>query len=253
MSNSILLLIGTAIAVVDLAVFIYTAYWSLAIRNALAVKLYRRRGLWVGAIATYFVVFFLFIASSRVLGLDDPTYLRYAAGILAYFGALTFFFWIDSTIRVARRSDPLRRDSLHWSRLRWFFGFLIFVGTFFALLFNPTSVTYVQATPLYGPTGGIILIGGIALLRSASRSADLSLRKHLKWFGIFALLTWATTVVEGEIFANHLVPDQAILQTVSYSLFLVSAYSLYRCARSLAPLAPMPLTEENAADSATSA
>jgi hypothetical protein len=249
MSDSLVLFIDTAIAVVDTAVFLYTVYWALAIRNALSVKLYRRRALWIGAIATYFVAFFLFITSSTALGLNDPTYTRYASGILAYFGALTFFVWIDSSIRVARRSDPLRRDTLHWSKLRWFFGFLIIVGTFFALLFNATSVTFVRATPFYGPVGLVILLGGIALLRSASRSGDLSLRRHLKWFGLFAVLAWATTIAESEAFANFLLPDQGVLQAVTYSLFLVSSYSLYKSARSLVPLAPMPAAGQPVADS----
>ena len=240
MPSSALTLLEIFLALVNIGLFLYTGYISLAIRGALSVRLFRQRALWVAAIGGYFAVFFVFVAALAYLGTVDPDVVRILTGVLAYAGGLAFFVWIDSTIRVARRSDPLKRDGLHWSLLRWFLGFLVIVGTYFGLIFNVSSVAFVQATPLYGPVGLTLLLGGIALLRSATRSNDITLRQHLKWFGVFAILAWATTIVESDVFVKGLGADQGVLQAISYAVFVFSAYSLNRSARSLVPLSSMP-------------
>jgi predicted small integral membrane protein len=236
MSDSIPVLLCTLLALFDAVIFLYTSYLSFEIRNVLAVKLYRRRALWVAGIGAYFVAFFIFATVANTFSIPDETPLSVITGIFAYAGGVAFFVWINSTINVSRRSDPLRRDSLHWSQLRWFFGFLIFVGTFFGIIFNLTTlVEFVRATPLYGPVGLVLLVGGIATYRSATRSADIGLRTHLRWFGLFAILAWATTALESGIFANVLIPDQTALDALSYAIFLIGGYALYRSARSLLP------------------
>jgi hypothetical protein len=234
-----------AIAILDVGVFLYGAYWALEIRKALAIPLYRRQALWVGAIGVYFALFF-FTVVGRILGVVSfgmSIATSVAAGAFIYAGVVMFFAWIDSTITIARRSDPLRRNTLKWSVFRWFFGFFVVVGTLLAFVFNAAyALTFAQATPLYGPIGGILLFGAIALLLSGKRSGDLVLRKHLKWFGLFTGILWITSAAEGthplqQAFTNP------IVQAVSYSLFAVSAYFLYRSAKSLVPIGRLPLPD----------
>ena len=230
-------------AVLDAVAFLYGAYWALEIGKALRSPLYGKQALWVGAIGVYFAAFFLLSALALALGLPgfgSNTATDVAVGAFLYIGVIMFFVWIDSTIKVARRSDPLRRNTLRWSKLRWFLGIFVVVGTFFALAFNiGTAVDFAHATPLYGPIGGVLFFGAIALLLSAKRSGDTVLKRHLKWFGLFAVLLWATSGVEGTSVFRSSANDPFIL-AVSYVVFAAAAYFLYKSARSLAPIAQLP-------------
>jgi hypothetical protein len=235
--------LAAAVAAFDVGVFAYGAYWALEIRKALISPLYRRQALWVGAIAIYLAAFFLSIGLGQTLGVKsfgDTQASRVAVGAFIYIGAVMFFVWIDSTIRIARRSDPLRRNTLKWGLLRWFFGFFVIIGTFLALLFNAAqALDFAQATPLYGPIGAILLFGAIALLKSGRRSADPVLKTHLKWFGLFAGFLWATSGAEGTT-VWRAASNDPLVRVVSYLLFAIAAYFLYRSARSLAPIAQLP-------------
>lgn len=235
--------LAVAVAVLDVGVFAYSAYWALEMRKALFSPIYRRQALWVGAIAIYFTGFFLSIGLGQTLGIrgfGTSLASTLAVGAFIYVGVVMFFVWIDSTVKIARRSDPLRRDTLKWSVLRWFFGFFVVVGTFFALFFNAAqALDFAQATPLYGPIGAILLFGAIALLKSGRRSADPVLKTHLRWFGLFAGFLWATSAAEGTSVWRAALSDP-LVQVVSYLLFATAAYFLYRSARSLAPVAPLP-------------
>jgi hypothetical protein len=234
------LIFAVAIVVLDVLVFSYATYWAFAIGKSLVSPLYRRQALWVGAIGIYFTAFFLFIGLAQTLGINftDNIASSIAVGAFIYVGVVTFFVWIDSTIRVARRSDPLRRNTLKWSGLRWVFGFFVFVGTFFGLVFNSTqALNAVQSTPLYGTIGIVLLLGSIALIKGGRRSADLVLKAHLRWFGLFAAFLWGTI---GSIGPLHTAIGDPTVEVVSGTLFAVAAYFLYRTARSLVPIAQLP-------------
>ena len=237
-------IVVTVVAVADIAVFAYGAYWASEIRRALASPLYRRQGLWVEAIGVYFVVFFLLVVIARALGagpLSETSGLGVAAVAFVYVGVVMFFVWIDSSVKLARRSDPLRRDTLKWSVLRWLLGFGVIVGSLFAIVFNSAqALDFSRATPLYGPIGATLLLGAIALYLSGKRSRDLVLRRHLVWFGLFAAFLWVTSAVVGSSYWRSLRGD-AWVDLVSYTFFAVSACFLYKSARSLAPVSPLPL------------
>jgi hypothetical protein len=222
------------------ALFSYGAYWALTIRKALMSYLYRRQALWVGQVAIYFVAQSVFIALAIFY---DATgfYVNLLAAAFIVIGFAAIFVWIDSTVLVARRSDPLQRDTLHWSRLRYFIGIFSTIGLFFNIIFNvvfanPSSSSFILlgSPPLLGFIGLILLFGAIALLLSARRSGDMTLRRHLKWFGLGAGLLWVT----GQIGAPWAKAngDSIIAPIVTYSLFAVAAYCFYRSAKSLVPL-----------------
>src|SRR5438132_8165890 len=122
--------ISTVSIIVSLVVgslFSYSAYWALTIRKVLMSYLYRRQALWVGGVATYFVAQSAFVASAIFYNATG-FYVNLLAAAFIAVGTAATFVWIDSTVLVARRSDPLQSDTLHWSKLRYFIGITQAVG-----------------------------------------------------------------------------------------------------------------------------
>ena len=229
------------------ALFSYGAYWALTIRKALMGYLYRRQALWVGWVAIYFVAQSAFIALAIFYNATGFYVDLLAAAFIAV-GFVAIFVWIDSTVLVARRSDPLQRDTLRWSKLRYFIGITSTIGLFFNLIFNliftnssGSSYILLGSPPLLGFIGTILLLGAIALLLSARRSGDMTLRRHLKWFGLGAGLLWITGQV-GAPWARAS-GDSILVPIITYSLFAVAAYCFYRSAKSLVPLGRLAVAD----------
>ncbi|HEV2389432.1 MAG TPA: hypothetical protein VGS04_01790, partial [Nitrososphaerales archaeon] len=114
------------VAALNVGVFLYGAYWALEIRKALAAPLYKRQSLWVGVIGSLFALFFLVVVGLSVGSVSDVSgnsVATFTVAAFIYVITVMFFVWIDSTMKIARRSDPLRRNTLRWSGLRWFLGF----------------------------------------------------------------------------------------------------------------------------------
>ncbi len=242
--------ISTVSIILSIAVatlFSYGAYWALTIRKVLMTHLYRRQALWVGGVATYFVAQSAFIASAIFYNATG-FYVNLLAAAFIAIGFGVIFVWIDSTILVARRSDPLLRDTLRWSKLRYFIGFASTVGLFFNVLLNVVftnssdpSYILLGYPPLLGYIGTILFLGAIALLLSAKRSGDMTLRRHLKWFGSSAALLWVTGQA-GSPWARA-TGGSILVPIVTYSLFAIAAYCLYRSAKSLVPLGRLSLAD----------
>ena len=210
------------------AIFGYSAYWAFALRRVLMQHLYRRQASWVGWMAIYFVVIstFLTLALSFNVNLLPINIL---GGLLISSGFIVLFFWIDSTIRVARRSDPLYRDSGRWSKLRYLWGIATIGGAIGALVDSIFSGFTTVA-----PFSGALLFGAITLLLSAKRSGDPTLRMHLKWMGLCIFILWLGNQIIGPLF--NIITDAYLVETIALALVGLSAYSLYRSARSLAPI-----------------
>jgi len=222
------------------ALFAYGAYWAFAIRKALMSFLYKRQALWVGGVAVYFVIQLAFVALAILYGATG-VYINVLAAAFIAVGFAVVFVWIDSTVIIARRSDPLQRDTLRWSKLRYFIGITTTIGLFFNVLFNvifadnsTTPYDLLGTPPLVGFIGTLLLLGAIALLLSARRSGDMTLRLHLKWFGVGAALLWIAGQI-GSPWAK-VSNEPVAVPIITYSLFIISAYSFYRSAKSLVPL-----------------
>jgi len=215
----------------------YDAYWSLALRRALRVRAYSRQALIVGSFSVYGVVLFFLFYLVYFLA---PSLLNSQLGTLqeALYVVLPpiAFAWIDSSIRVGRRTDPLLRDPLQWSKARfvlWPLLLLSLLGFF----------------PLRGGLNGtailsfiIIGISVLPILMAAKWSGDRYYRRSLAWSG-FAL---AILVVQNIGF-NTLMPGLGTGLIYSSSGFIWSIlanfvavpllfYGVYMCARSLVPL-----------------
>ena len=204
-------------------VFAYPVFWALSIRRALAVKLYRNQALGLALMCVAFM-----------LGSFDPTGATYSLFLFIV------FYWIDLSFRAARRSDPLLRDSIHWSSLRivlWPVNFLqIPVAIYIALAafgYLPPAggvVSSVQAIPFFATAGS-----GVALaIVVGRRSADGTLRAQLIWFGLFVFVQFAIITVAAVNSFNG---------AVYFVGFEFAAFALYKSARSLVPLNMISIPE----------
>jgi hypothetical protein len=138
MSTSLELILTITLAeIIPAAIFLYDAYWSLEIRKALASPIYRSHALWQGAVS---ITIGMAIFATYTNGLVISTLL------VVYYTVffVVVFAFIDSTIKVARRSDPLLRPILKWETIRiagWCsIGALTIVNSFsdeFYLLVHP--------------------------------------------------------------------------------------------------------------------
>ena len=220
----------------------YSAYWSLGLARALRAKFYSRQALIVGLFSVYGTVVLVTFYITYFL---DPSLLNSPIGTLqqamyAVLAPLTFA-WIDSSIRVGRRTDPVRRDPLRWSRTRLVLWPLLLISLIgFYPLHNGISETALISFALVG-------VSVPAILTAAKWSGDPYFRRSLKWFG-FAL---AVLVVQNVGF-NTLMPGlgtgvvyspTGLYWSIVANLVLVPVlfYGIYMCARSLVPLNRIPV------------
>lgn len=217
---------------VVVAVFSYSAYWAFIIMRALQQGLYKKQALWVGGMAIYFVALSTFLTFALTFNVNFLP-INILGGLLISSGFIVIFLWIDSTIRVARRSDPLSRDALRWSKLRYLWAFITTGGAIGALA---TSITTGFSTA--APFGGALFFGAIALIISARRSGDPTLRRHLKWTAFCIFMLWLGSQAEQPL--SRAFADNNLVQAVTFALVAMGAYGLYRSARSLVPMGHIP-------------
>src|SRR6266566_1329814 len=226
--------------VLVVGLFSCAAYWAFIIRKALVTGLYRKQALWAGTMGLYLVSLSTFLTIALSFNLTTLS-VNILGGLLISSGFIVLFAWIDSTVRVARRSDPLLRDTLRWSRLRYFIGFVTVFGAISALL---TSIN--SGFALVAPFGGALFFGAIALLISARRSGDTTLRRHLKWMGLAIAMLWLASQLTG-ILCRIFPAGSITSEVITYSVVVVGGFCLYRSARSLVPLGHMPLPDASLA------
>lgn len=214
----------------------YGAYWAFEIRRALAIRLYRSQALGIGLLAVSVGLAQLYYTGSSFYGW--PPELSFVSIL---FFALALLYWTNTSIGAARQSDPLLRDMFHWTRLRLLCVALIIAAVAYDsanILYNVLNGHAVTATAtgFLGITFAIpvlvpVIAAAIVLPVVGLRSKDPVLRRHLVWFGLFAVFLLAFIEVLSSAFTD---PLQAILvQDVG---LLLGAYCLYRSVKSLAPI-----------------
>jgi hypothetical protein len=241
MSDSLGFIIAIVIGeIVPSAIGLYAAYWAFSIRRALAGRIYRSHALWLGAACILF-------AGTNFLTYSPNATINAILNVYYVILIAILFAFIDSTVRVARRSDPLLRSILRWEKLRialW--TDVVMLGIFFVTV----TVFFPSVPPGINAVVGYVLItalftfpfigGGPALLIGARRSKDPVLRGSLKWLGVAFLLL----VVVGSLVSSVVSSIPGITQFDQYYSYaaipsgiiaLISAYAFYRSARSLAP------------------
>jgi hypothetical protein len=243
-STTILVIVRWIVLAIVAAPYVYAVYWGLAIRRGLVMRTYRNQALAMSAIAGYFVLGWIV---GNVFG-NQSQVLLFALFSLS--SDATIFFWLDATVRVARRSDPYERDNLHWSKTKFFLaaGIIIAAGITLtnapiAAVFGlgvgvPTSVPIIYQVLGFGQYLALMLTTAAVLLVSAVRSKDRTLQNHLKWFGLFPAMLFVGLAQLGLInyFFSGTVSN-TVGNTTSIGLLYIflglGGYCLYRSARSL--------------------
>lgn len=232
MSDSLGPVLVTLSDIAAAAVFIYAAYWAFAIRRGLVGRMYRNHGLWLGVLSI--------ILFSNVI-VPTPTTNSLVIIVLSSIPivalALALFAFVDSTVPIARRSDPLLRNILRWEKVRvvaW--GVLILVeiiGVHSEITSNNTSSSDVFGIFV------VALFGAPPMLIGARRSMDSYLRGSLKWLGLsllFFLGVLLVGVVETGLNLSTYYTSYSYGEIPYVAVFILVGYALYKSARSLAPL-----------------
>jgi hypothetical protein len=252
-----------ASAVVILS-FAYAAFWALNIRRHLKVKLYRHQALGIGLVAIC-AGWFTYSLDGAVNYLP-AVFFQYPLDGIFFYSFLAclapLLYWTDSSLLAARDSDPLLRDVLHWGRIRIFLwgavaiclgsggAYLVYEAVFHYqqevqagnsvyLLGVPTILNIIAVIV---PLGVPLAAAPIFLPVAIRRTKDLTLRRHLKWFGLGAaflvlgtlatlLLTTGTSCSPQPTCAHQILFPIAFL-----TFYTASAYSFYRSARAVIPI-----------------
>lgn len=153
--------------------------------------------------------------------------------------------WADSSIHVARRLDPLLRDSFRWSRTRWVLWSAMVVSNFGFFVGSDLTINYAMSAWL-GLVAALILLGisVVAVFRASSRAADRNFRRSMEWFVIFlgvfliynaGFISLLLVFSVSNIFTYT--PLDLIWGIVANLVIVpVQFYTLYRCSRSLVSL-----------------
>ena len=214
----------------------YSAYWSFGLRRALKVRAYSRQALIVGSFSIYGTVLFLLFYWAYFLapGLRNSP-VGTTNEVLYVVLAPVVFAWEDSSIRVGRRSDPLLRDPLRWSRLRLVLWPILLLTLAGYLVQGTTSEIGVLSYIVVG-------VSVVPILMAARRSGDQYYRRSLEWFGV------ALFVLVVQNLGFHVLitgPGTGMVYTPEGFVWSIFAnfvvvplmfYGIYKCARSLVPL-----------------
>ena len=223
-----------------MALLVYAAYWAFNVRRALVGHIYRSQALWLGVLS---LIVLSAIYSPSLVTNDVAVVVLDNLPVLVL--ALVLFAFVDSTVPVARRSDPLLRDTLRWGKVRviaWSVLVLVeILGAYEQFINSNTGSNDVLGLLL------LVVIGAPPMLVGARRSMDPNLRGCLKWFGVGLLsIVGLLLVTFAEVAVNISPTSIGPLDygQIPYNLVvLLFGYCLYRSARSLAPINRLPPLE----------
>ncbi|MDA4123093.1 MAG: hypothetical protein OK456_07945 [Thaumarchaeota archaeon] len=211
------------------AIYGYVAYSAFAISRTLSNGIYRRQAMGVAVVA---IVILILGEGTGFNSASGPvSTVDFIAGFLSFYATfIGLYYWIDASIGAARLTDPLYRDTFHWTRLRLAFWAYDAVALVFFLaagilgVFDFTTAPPIVLVFVLIPLAIMIFGGAVVLPIAARRSKDRLMKKHLNWFAVYVI------VVLGFVFVVGGTPLQSLLVAAA------GGYFLYRCVRSLVPL-----------------
>ena len=185
--------------VASLPIYAYAAYWAFDTRRAMAVRVYRGQALATGILASS--VWFSGYAVVVLSNSPNPQLNTGVPVIALILLLLSIFYFTDATMKAARRSDPLLRDTLLWSKIRiplwavviFTLGVIVMVAGVATITNNSDALNGINN----GTYGGALfnfdfnyLINlpfiGVVLIAAAAYRAkwDTTLRRHFLWLAI---------------------------------------------------------------------
>lgn len=209
-------------------ILLYASYLSLSVRRGLVDPVYRRRAMWMGLFGLpfagalgYGIVAYALLPADSVLAspvLADATFT---------IAIVTLLVWIDSMVGSAVHLDFLRRDILHWRRLRTVYYLLVVAGNVF---YFSRYLQFPAGLALSLSDVSLILAfsyGALALASGARRTRDQTFRTYLRWFGTMGVTFLFTLVAYS--FTLH--PTLVLLVPL-----LATSLCFYKMARNLVPI-----------------
>jgi hypothetical protein len=217
--------------VITLPLYGYASYWAFGIGRLLSSKLFRRQALAAGLLALTF-----WVSGWSLVVFSSSQNLQLSVGVTSLAFCLplfAFFYFTDETVKAARRSDPLFRDILQWSKVRMPLWIIVIV-TVGAVVAAVGYATVADDVPLLsginnGTFGGTFFsidenylinlgfIGVIWLAVAALRAKwNRSLRRNFLWLAVAIGIYF--------VFVNSSLPGTFILlfQSVGLALFMAT-------------------------------
>jgi hypothetical protein len=245
-SEGIMILLN-ALRLIPLAIILYAACWAFDIRHALAVRVYKNQALGVGLLSIFFVYLLFLNTGGAAQGPYAPLIglLELLFGLTGFLGVMYF---VDASVLASRRSDPLFRDTLHWSIVRYVvWTYEIFSASFTGLgtalsMIGGTSASLLQVVS-FGFSISFPLVflvpifSFLILIPVAIRARDPYLRGHFEWLGLMAGSTLLLQI-------SGAIPSSDFTVLVGIILTSIGGYCLYKSARSLVPLNRTPRLEK---------
>jgi hypothetical protein len=270
------------------AILLYNAYAAWKPRRIIFSPTYQRqaKGVALVCLATGLVFATGAMNGSLVLGSVGFTEFQ---GIGAFLWLLIVFYWVDDSIIAGRRADPLARDTGNWSKIRLPYWIAIIgavtaasaLGLYFYAVGNTAAIIgpppptvnpfFFALVAIINNAPQVLAFGsGLVLLPIvAKRAKDVVLRRHLIWFGIFALVFISTTLIAAVttlflppnvIFCPpgfvsqgaacvraalppHVLEVENIGNALVYLTDFIGAYCLSKSVRSLVPFTEIQLSE----------
>jgi hypothetical protein len=210
------------------ALFANALFWALNVRRAMFVKSYREQLLALTFVIAAVIVF------PGPLSIFIPSPVNVISNVISWIAIstpiLVIFYWMDSSLRNAKKSDPLVREILGWNKIRQVLwpvqiALVVYVGLFQARLLP----VWAQIALFIVPYLIMIVSGALFLPIAARRTKDRTLRRHLMWFGIF-FLCLVLVFIGGIDYPSF----TGALET--FAGLFAAGYALYRSAIALAPL-----------------
>lgn len=210
-------------------VYVYVAYSAFAISRTLSNGVYRRQALGMAVV----IVFLIILGESTDFNGTSgavPT-VDFVLGFLAFYAVfIGTYYWIDASIVAIRFTDPLYRDTFHWTRLRLVFWAYDIAALVFFLITGTLGIFQFSTAPdivvafILGPLVIMLFSGAVVLPVASHRSKDKVMKRHLDWFAVYVI------AILGFIFVVSLNNFQTMLAAT------IGGYLLYRSVRSLVPL-----------------
>ncbi len=217
----------------------YSSFWSFSIRRVLYERIYRSRALWTGIFAAYSACeIFVIVYLPNVVGYFGVNVVWLILG-----SALLFILtaWISSTVKVVVALDPLNRNRMNWQQgkgLLWIFSTaIVAMNVPSALnLFGYLNIGSFAAVLNYAQSGLIIALfcyATIVLVAYQMSTYDRFLKAYVKSFFYLLIVLLLNIALTPVALAFGLYAGQF---AITDSLYIVSAFFMYKMVKSLAPV-----------------
>jgi hypothetical protein len=179
-----------ALVLLTSGVFVISSVRAFGARRVLASLAHRSRALWMVVLGILMIPFELsvivYLAGPTGLASEDVLVLAF---VIAF--NLVAFFYLDSTIKVARAMDFFHRDTFHWGKTNMI-ALALFVVGIVGTLFSPIGGTLFNL--LWIGTFGYV---AIVLIATSLRVRDRAMRTYTKWVGLFAVVVALPFLYQG--------------------------------------------------------